>query len=47
MRQDNASGHDIEPIERRKASSGLVDYSSPIVLYESSKSKIALIPYNG
>jgi hypothetical protein len=45
MRQDNASGHDIEPIERRKASSGLVDYSSPIVLYESSKSKIALIPY--
>lgn len=35
----------LEPIERRAASSGRVDFSDPVTIHETSKSRVVMIPF--
>ena len=35
----------VEPIKRREARSGKVSYASPVVLHETSKRRIVVVPF--
>ncbi len=35
----------LEPIERRTASSGMVDFSDPVTIHETSKTRVVMVPF--